>query len=83
MKPKMTFYTKPNCKLCDDAKALLETYQLMYSFDIEEHNIEEDDELLEKYFLTIPVIKYHDQEINAEELNPETLDTFLKENLSD
>ncbi len=75
------FYTKPSCKLCDDAKAMLDTYQLMYDFEIIEHNIEEDEQLLEKYFLTIPVIKINHKELDAAELNMATLDDFLSENL--
>lgn len=76
------FYTKPNCKLCEEAKNLLQTYQLMYDFDIVEHNIDEDDALLEKYFLTIPVVKINEEELDATNLDAGTLDDFLAKNIA-
>ncbi|MGP4073210.1 glutaredoxin family protein [Piscibacillus sp. B03] len=78
----MFFYTKPGCKLCEEAKEQLQTYQLMYDFKILEHNIEEDDTLLETYFLTIPVVKIGEEELNASSLNAGTLDDFITKNLA-
>ncbi|TFB24320.1 glutaredoxin family protein [Filobacillus milosensis] len=77
----ITLFTKPNCKLCEDAKAMLETYQLMYNFEIVEQNIEDKDEWLEKYFLTIPVVKTKSYELDAHYLNMDTLDQFLQKHL--
>ena len=50
------FYTRPGCHLCDDARLMLKLVQEDVSFEINEVNIEEDDELHEKYMLMIPVI---------------------------
>ncbi|MFD2639829.1 glutaredoxin family protein [Piscibacillus salipiscarius] len=79
----VNFYTKPNCKLCDEIKEMLETYKLMYEFEIVEQNIEQDDQLLNKYFLTIPVVKVNNQELDVSELNAGSLDDLLKENLTE
>ncbi|RPF54442.1 glutaredoxin family protein [Aquisalibacillus elongatus] len=73
------FYTKPECKLCDEAKAMLETYQLMYEFEVIEHNIEENNQLHEQYFLKIPVVNIGEVELDATELNMATLDDVLSE----
>lgn len=53
------FYIGSNCSLCEDAK-------LQLSFFKEEHdeicidtiNIEEDDNLMEKYMMRVPVVMY-------------------------
>lgn len=52
------FYTRPGCHLCDDARMMLKLVQEDVPFQIEEHNIEEDDQLHEKYMLMIPVVEY-------------------------
>ncbi|WP_342577324.1 glutaredoxin family protein [Psychrobacillus sp. FSL K6-2843] len=52
------FYTRPGCHLCDDARMMLKLVQEDVPFQIEEHNIEEDDQLHEKYMLIIPVVEY-------------------------
>jgi glutaredoxin len=45
-------YSKPDCHLCDDAKAILKKLGL----EFQEINIEEDAEAFEKYRYEIPVI---------------------------
>ncbi len=52
------FYTRPGCHLCDDARMMLKLVQEDVPFQIEEHNIEEEDQLHEKYMLMIPVVEY-------------------------
>ena len=52
------FYTRPGCHLCDDARMMLKLVQEDVPFQIEERNIEEDDQLHEKYMLMIPVVEY-------------------------
>lgn len=44
--------------MCDDARMMLKLVQEDVPFQIEEHNIEEDDQLHEKYMLMIPVVEY-------------------------
>ena len=53
---KVVLYTK-DCGLCVKAKQVLQEVQCEYSFQIEEIDIYEDNDLLEKYHLMIPVVK--------------------------
>lgn len=54
---KVQFYSRTNCPLCEEARLMLELVRDDIDLDIEEINIEEDDELHEKYLLRIPVIE--------------------------
>lgn len=54
---KVQLYSRTNCPLCEEARLMLELVKDDINFDIEEINIEEDDELHEKYLLRIPVIE--------------------------
>ncbi|MBL2480142.1 glutaredoxin family protein, partial [Klebsiella pneumoniae] len=48
---KVVLYTKKDCGLCVKAKQVLQEVQCEYSFQIEEIDIYEDNDLLEKYHL--------------------------------
>lgn len=52
----VTLYTKPDCSLCDEVKADLQTLQLEVGFDISECNIEDDTALFDKFRYLIPVV---------------------------
>lgn len=54
---KVQLYSRSNCPLCEEARLMLELVKDDINLDIEEINIEEDDELHEKYLLRIPVIE--------------------------
>jgi glutaredoxin len=54
---KLRVYGKENCCLCDDAKEILRELQAEMAFEIEEIDIYQDDELLEKYQIIIPVVQ--------------------------
>ncbi|MEK4028063.1 MULTISPECIES: glutaredoxin family protein [Bacillaceae] len=51
------FYTRPQCRLCEEAKRTLELVREETPFHVREINIDESDELTEKYGLMIPVIE--------------------------
>ncbi|TCT18786.1 glutaredoxin-like protein DUF836 [Melghiribacillus thermohalophilus] len=72
------FYMRNNCPLCEEAKTLLELFHDDWSFRIIEHDIEQDDHLLERYHIKIPVIAIHEEELDASEINYESLEKFLK-----
>ncbi|WP_138418376.1 glutaredoxin family protein [Aquibacillus sediminis] len=57
-------YTKPNCPLCEDAKQLLMIIQQHASFELQEVDIYQDDALLEKYQLMIPVVHMGGKDID-------------------
>lgn len=50
-------YTKPDCHLCDEAKAMMRLAQEDFPLTWDEVNIEMDDASHEKYMLMIPVIE--------------------------
>ncbi|OFD38825.1 hypothetical protein BWGOE3_51060 [Bacillus mycoides] len=54
---KVVLYTKKDCGLCVKAKQIIKEVQCEYSFQIEEIDIYEDNNLLEKYHLMIPVVE--------------------------
>ncbi|MGK7379483.1 glutaredoxin family protein [Planococcus sp. 1R117A] len=53
----ITFYTRQNCPLCDEAKMMLELVREDFPFEYEEVDIESDDAIHEKYMLMIPVLE--------------------------
>ena len=53
----VVLYTKTDCGLCVQAKQVLQEVQCEYSFQIKEIDIYEDNDLLEKYHLMIPVVE--------------------------
>ncbi|MCP8970636.1 glutaredoxin family protein [Ectobacillus ponti] len=60
---KVVMYSKENCCLCDNAKAVLHELQQEFSFTIEEIDIYKDDALLEKYQIMIPVVEMDGEEV--------------------
>ncbi|MCA1021345.1 glutaredoxin family protein [Halobacillus litoralis] len=63
----IVLYTKKECTLCDEVRALLD----LFSVEVTEIDIESDPELHEKYFLEIPVVR-----IKEEELDYRSIDYF-------
>jgi glutaredoxin len=70
---KVYLYTRPGCHLCDDARLMLKLVQEDVSFEMSEVNIEEDDELHEKYMLMIPVVVFEDEIIQYGKVDYATL----------
>lgn len=70
---KVQFYSRSNCPLCEEARLMLELVKEDIYLDIEEINIEENDELHEKYFLRIPVIECKGQIIQEGRIDYPTL----------
>lgn len=77
----VTFYTKDNCSLCEDAYALLKMLQREYPFRLEEVDIYSDDNLLEEYQLLIPAVRMNDTLLTCESMELEQLENALRENL--
>jgi len=49
-------YSKPDCHLCDDAKAVLRKMQRRHRFALREVNIAADEKLLAEYGARIPLV---------------------------
>lgn len=67
---KVTFYTKPVCPLCDEAKAVVHELAQEILFELEFVNIEEDPELFEAYRYDIPVIHVNGRKAFKHRLDP-------------
>ena len=52
MSARVTFYTRPGCHLCDDARAVLDAEAIEY----DEIDIDSDDALFKRYLERIPVV---------------------------
>jgi glutaredoxin len=73
------FYTRPGCHLCEEARLMLKLVQEDIAFEIHEVNIEEDEELHEKYMLMIPVVEFEGEIIQYGQVDYATLlETLLK-----
>ena len=60
---RLTLYSKPQCHLCEDLRALLEELQAEYGFTIEEIDITRDTALFARYRYEIPVLMRNGKEI--------------------
>jgi len=56
MKPRVTFYTRAGCCLCDEAKRVVREARRRADFDYEELDIDADPELRRRYNDEVPVI---------------------------
>jgi glutaredoxin len=66
MRGRVTLYARPDCHLCDQARAQLEALRAEgRAFELEEVNIDSDDRLLTRYLERVPVIEL-DGEIVSE-----------------
>lgn len=76
------FYTRNRCHLCEQAKSVLQELQTEWDFFLEEYDIDESDELTEKYGLMIPVVVIDDVEVDYGQINKLVINTyFLERNL--
>lgn len=53
---RVQFYSRPNCPLCEEARLILRMVEEDVQLEIEYINIEDDENIHEKYLLRIPVI---------------------------
>lgn len=53
----LTFYSKPNCPLCDEARDMLDDLKRDFALAIREVNILSDPATYERYKYLIPVIE--------------------------
>ena len=59
----VVLYGKPDCHLCDDARAALRQIQATRPFVFREVDIETDDELFKRYLERIPVVALDGEEL--------------------
>jgi glutaredoxin len=59
----VTLYGRPDCHLCDDARAALERVRATHPFSLVDVDIEADDGLLKRYLERIPVVALDGEEL--------------------
>ncbi len=62
MIPQVTLYGRPECHLCDDARAVLQRVRADTPFELRERDIEADDDLFRRYLERIPVVAIDGEE---------------------
>jgi hypothetical protein len=58
----VVLYGRPECHLCDDARAVLERVRADTPFALVQRNIETDEALLRRYLERIPVVEIAGEE---------------------
>jgi glutaredoxin len=58
----VVLYTRPDCCLCDDARAALNRAQATQPFALQERDIDQDDALHTRYLERIPVVTIDGEE---------------------
>lgn len=76
--PIVTIYSKPDCHLCDDAKAVIERVRQRMGFELRQKNILDDARDFANYRYAIPVIFVDDREIARYRLSEEELLAALR-----
>ena len=65
MPSRIVLYARPDCHLCDEARAQLEALRREGgSFELEEVNIDTDDRLLARYLERIPVVALNGETVS-------------------
>ena len=59
----VTLYGRPDCHLCDEARAALERVRATHPFRFVERDIEADDVLFKRYLERIPVVAVDGEEL--------------------
>lgn len=75
---KVVIYSKPECHLCEQAKAQLLQIQKQHSFQLDEVDISRDEKLLAEFGTRIPLIWVNGRLVGKYEVNETALVTELK-----
>ena len=71
-------YSKPDCHLCDEAKAVLRTAQRRIPFTLAEIDIQSDPALFERYRYDIPVVFIDGHKAFKHRIDPKRLEQRLR-----
>ena len=75
----VTLYTRSDCPLCDEARALLEALAEDLGFAIEAVDIDDDPELRGRYNYAVPVIAVGGEEVARAPIRAAALEAALRE----
>lgn len=76
---RVTIYTKKDCHLCEEAKAVLSKFAREYPLIVDEIDIESDSAIFEKYRYEIPVVLLNDRKIFKYRIDEKKLHRILRE----
>lgn len=77
----LTYYTRKRCQLCEDGKLMLELLQNEYSFTINEKDIDESDQLTERFGLMIPVVEIEGQIVQYGLIDLVTIEEHIRKTM--
>ena len=66
----VVLYGRPECHLCDEARAVIERLRASVDFTFEEVDIERDDALIRDYGIRIPVVEVDGRELFEISVDP-------------
>jgi len=69
----VVLYAREGCRLCDEARAVIERVRASVAFAFEEVDIERDDDLLRDYGIRIPVVEVDGRELFEISVDPDVL----------
>lgn len=72
------YYTRKKCPLCDEGLLVLQILQRKYSYELIEKDIDESDDLTEKFGLMIPVVEIHGKIVQYGMIDPVTIEDQLR-----
>ena len=75
---RVVIYSKPECHLCDEAKAAIQAAGCEGQYTLEEVNIESDADLRRRYRYDIPVITLDGVEAFRHRVSPEQFREALR-----
>ena len=71
---RVRLYARPDCHLCDEARAGLESLRSEgLEFELEEVDIDSDDELLRRFLERIPVVELNGEIVSELWLDPDEI----------
>ena len=71
------FYTKANCPLCAEARALLNLFEQAGNIEVDERDIHESDSWLLEYQLKIPVIEAEGIQLYGNQITLQAIDQLI------
>jgi glutaredoxin len=76
--PRVRLYSRPDCHLCDEARAGLESLLAEgVEFELEEVDIDSDDRLLARFLERIPVVELEGEIVSELVMDPESVKAKL------
>lgn len=76
--PRVILYTRKDCHLCDDAKAIIETVKQEIPFSLDVLDVDTKSEWQTTYGLEVPVVFVNEKKFSKYHVEPERLRQWLR-----